>query len=721
MKNDSVIFRPMARIIRTLGDKLIKDAYAAIIELVKNGYDADARKVNIEFKHLEETDRACIIISDDGHGMDYSTIIDKWMIPGTTDKIKRRTSPGGRIMLGEKGIGRLAAARLGKILTLQTTDTKKNTTTIMVDWSVFEKDTFLDEIEFPVETGSTTREHGTELIIENINVAEWNSENIKTLKKELRKLLSPVSTKQEEFEIYLDFSCSGIETFKNYSGMIEPFPVLDYFDYRLSGEIDDEGKGVLIYQNGVDRNIPDEKISVSVRLKEGMARCGKIKIDVRVFDRDVTSINELIKRAGLKDESGNFMGRTEARKLLNDFSGVGIYREDFRIRPYGDAGYDWLELDKRRVQNPSMRVGSDQIAGYITVESEEISHLKEKSSREGLIEDKYFNTLKETVIASLTELENRRFNFRQKTGRGRVATDIEKSLETIFDFSKMEESIHGMVQAGRIDSSTGNTIIETIQKEKKAKEEYLERIREVLARYEGQVTLGKIIGVLMHEGRKPLKYIDEECPRIVRWIDNLRQKEILPPDDSIFTKDEIIEGLGDIKKEGELLIDLFNKLDPLAVKKRKRPSIVDMEKIVFRMYNLFKGELKMGDIEFIRDWKGDFTFYGVDNDVYIALTNLMDNSIYWLSTLEKGKKFIRISLKYEKNILILDFADNGPGIKKEFVESIFEPGFSTKPDGTGLGLSIAGEAISRNNGKIQLLDYKEGAYFRIELPGRREK
>lgn len=721
MKNESAIFRPMARIVRTLGDELIKDAYAAVIELVKNGFDADARKVNIEFKCLNVSEKACIIISDDGHGMDYSTVINGWMIPGTTDKVKRRISPGGRVMLGEKGIGRLAAAKLGKILTLETTNKEKETTTIMVDWRVFEKDTFLDEIEFPIETRTTPKKPGTELTIENIEINEWNLKTISTLKKELRKLLSPVSTKQEDFEIYLDFSHSGIDEFKTYSGIIEPFPVLDYFDYRLFGMIDETGNGTLTYQNGVDTRIPEEVISVRIKPEGQMSGCGIIKIDVRGFDRDASSIDELIQRSQLKDETGNFMGKNEARNLLNELSGIGIYRQDFRIRPHGDAGYDWLELDKRRVQNPSLRLGSDQIAGYITIESEENSHLREKSSREGLIEDNHFKTLVKTVLISLAELEIRRFNFRKKTGRGRVATGIEKSLETIFDFSGLEKSIDGMVQTERIDSNARDTIIKTIQREKKEKEEYLERIREVIARYEGQVTLGKIIGVLMHEGRKPLKYIDEECPRIVRWMNNLRQKEILLPDDSIFTKDEIIEGLTDIKKESELLIELFNKLEPLAVKKRKRPEIVDINTIVSRMYTLFKGELEKADIEFVRDFEGDFSLYGVESDVYIALTNLMDNSIYWLSAIEEKKKTIRISMKYEKEILLLDFADNGPGIKEEFVESIFEPGFSTKPDGTGLGLSIAGEVILRNNGKIQLLDYKKGAYFRIELPGRKEK
>ncbi|MFH1097591.1 MAG: ATP-binding protein [Candidatus Desantisbacteria bacterium] len=188
MKNDSLIFRPMARIIRTLGDELIKDAYAAVIELVKNGYDADARKVNIEFKHLYNPDKACIIISDDGHGMDYSTVIDRWMIPGTIDKVKRRISPQGRVMLGEKGIGRLAGSKLGKILTLETTDIEGETAIIMVDWSVFEKDTFLDKIEFPVERKTIAKKHGTELIIENISIEEWDSKSIGILKKELTQL-----------------------------------------------------------------------------------------------------------------------------------------------------------------------------------------------------------------------------------------------------------------------------------------------------------------------------------------------------------------------------------------------------------------------------------------------------------------------------------------------------------------------------------------------------
>jgi anti-sigma regulatory factor (Ser/Thr protein kinase) len=103
-------FRPSARLIRTIGDKIIKDVYAAVIELIKNAYDADANNVELKFIGLADSGKAKIIIKDNGHGMDYKTVVNKWMVPATGDKLIRRKSPGGRYMQGRKGKQRINQA-----------------------------------------------------------------------------------------------------------------------------------------------------------------------------------------------------------------------------------------------------------------------------------------------------------------------------------------------------------------------------------------------------------------------------------------------------------------------------------------------------------------------------------------------------------------------------------------------------------------------------------
>ena len=190
-------FRPSARLIRTIGDDIIKDVYAAVIELIKNAYDADANNVELKFIDLENAEKAKIIIKDDGHGMDYETVVNNWMVPATGDKLTRRNSPGGRYMQGRKGIGRFATSILGNSLLMETTDESGITTTVLIDWDVFNVEKYLDEIEILIESRNSGKKSGTLLTIEpGERVVNWTQNEMEILKKELRKLVSPIIEKE---------------------------------------------------------------------------------------------------------------------------------------------------------------------------------------------------------------------------------------------------------------------------------------------------------------------------------------------------------------------------------------------------------------------------------------------------------------------------------------------------------------------------------------------
>ena len=150
MSNGSYKIRPAGRHILTIGRDLIQDPYAAIVELVKNAYDADATEVNIEFINTNN-EKIQVIVTDDGHGMSNDTVINKWMVPSTNDKQARKVSPSGRIMQGRKGIGRYASSVLGNELLLETVSENKKTS-LFVDWNSFEKAEFLDEVEILIES-----------------------------------------------------------------------------------------------------------------------------------------------------------------------------------------------------------------------------------------------------------------------------------------------------------------------------------------------------------------------------------------------------------------------------------------------------------------------------------------------------------------------------------------------------------------------------------------
>jgi nitrogen-specific signal transduction histidine kinase len=698
-------FRPSARIIHTIGDHIIKDIYAAVVELVKNSYDADAKKVTVEFLDFIDPVRAKIVIRDNGYGMSRDDVLNKWLVPGTDNKSNIRKSIEDREIQGRKGIGRFAAAILGDRFILETTNSQGETTVVKLNWSDFNAKKFLDEIELDITTDKTNLGVGTEIVIKPAEkIKNWDKDTIDRLIEEFSRMLSPTESKKEDFSILFRAKNMNIKEYDDFSLQIKPFPILDNFDYRLYGEADEQGNVDLTYINGVDENIPAEQIFFRSDLTNGRLNA-PIKIDLRVFDRDPEAIESIISRGKLA------LDKKQTKMLLDKLCGISIFRNGFRIRPYGDSGYDWLDLDKKRVQDPSHKIGVNQIVGMIEIENEEDSKLFEKSARDGLKENSNYAILKKTILEIITNLEQKRYSYREKTGRGRKTKNLSKELEEIFDLSRIKESIKSEFKENNISDKAMQKIQEIIEVEEKEKSKSLEDIKETITMYQGQVTVGKIISVLMHEGRKPLKYLNEGSDNLSQVMNQLRKSY------SHDLVDKVIERLGGTREQALLLIDLFDRLNPLSVKKKGSKKENNLLEIINQSLRLFQGELQDNNISCEVDVDKDICFYGWGRDLLVALTNLFLNSIYWLSNVKFDRK-ISIKANVEADKVFIDFIDNGPGINKMYIEKelIFEPGFSTKPEGTGLGLAISGEAIERNNGILEAIFKEGGSHFRIELP-----
>lgn len=739
--NKSFIIRPAGRHILTIGSELIKDPAAAIVELIKNAYDADADWVKVIFT-TENGNKIKIIIEDNGHGMSFNDVVNKWLVPSIDDKVKRRESPGGRIMQGRKGIGRFAASILGNEFFMETITPSGEKTTVFIDWNQFTVANYLDEVQILIESTITQKQKGTKIEItgDSRKLEEWTKHEVENLINELRKLLSPLRDKQNDlFNVTIIFKNFSISGYENRQIDIEPYPLIDLFDYRLYGkifEIDIDGvdldvfkdkatvketiaalkeKGQtkvvlaqLIYENNIENK--KENINKLIQLDQNSKYCGEIQIDLRVFDRDPESIEDLIKR-GLKDPvTDRSLGKREARKLLDEFSGVSIYRGDFRIRPYGNPGYDWLELDKRRVQNPSFCIGSNQIIGYIKILPEEESHLEEKSDRDGLKENFYYRGLKKLILESLIELEQQRFDFRKRTGRGRKVLKIEEELEKVFDFSSIERKIIGKLKKAKVSKDNIEGISKIFEEEEKKRKKIFESIKETIALYQGQATLGKIVMVIQHEGRKPLSWFKNQMPFLKKYAEKLLTS--FNEEDCKIVQDISRGSL----EQANILANLFNRLDPLSIKKRGSKKEFTIKSAILDAYRVFENELKFHNIRFTLNCSNELIFRGWKEDLLVALTNLIDNSIYWMSR-SNGDE-IKVDCYCENGKIIIDYYNNGVPIERELIEKelIFEPGFSKKEGGgTGIGLPIAGEAIARNNGKLKAIYSETGAYFRIEL------
>ena len=713
--------RPAGRHLLTIGRDLIQDSYAAIVELVKNAYDADSESVEIHFKATEKPSenisdnpekRLEITVRDYGHGMSQDTVINKWMVPSTSDKLERKKSPHGRIMQGRKGIGRYAASMLGSTLLLETVSEDSEKTTVLVNWHDFETSEYLDDVELLVETHPTDEQSGTALTIEGGEeyYREWNEKQFKDLNFELKKLISPVQNSMDkaaqDFQIHLKIS--GFSDVEDLEETIAPYPIFDLFDYKISGRINSNGKGTLTYALQKARNTVEEVISFD--LKDSTA-CGDLIFDIRVYDREKESIEQLIHR-GLKDDHGNYLGKLQARKILNESNGIGVYRNGFRIRPLGDPEFDWLKLNEQRIQNPSLKIGSNQVIGYVLIDSEEKSNLIEKSARDGLRDNNAYKQLQKITNEVIKELETRRFSYRRKAGLSKPALKVEKELNRIFSFDTLKQTVHKKLIAGGMNEKSVEEVIELISKEAEEKSQTVEEIRQAIATYQGQATLGKIMNVVLHEGRRPLNYFRNEVPRIDRFIKKYKET-------SDFEYIQQIESIAhNTVSNAKTFSDLFLRLDPLAMGKRPAKQQLSIENEISNCFAIFRQQMADKGIKFkisgsaiIEAWK---------QDIAAIFTNLIENSIFWLSEKNTDIKEIMVNIITNENSLsYIDFRDTGPGIEPNLIEDnlIFEPQFSTKPGGTGIGLAIAGEAAERNGLKLTALESTAGAYFRLSTKG----
>jgi signal transduction histidine kinase len=724
--DQSIQFRPRARIIRTIGDQLISGPEAAVIELVKNAYDADASKVIVKFIPPLEPGAGRITVSDDGHGMTIADIQDKWMEPATSSKIANRKSPRkNRVMLGSKGIGRFAAAKLGQVMELTTiSDRAGDRTEVLIpriDWSVFNGDAYLSDIRIDYLSQQTTEATGTTIEIVGLNES-WSAAKMGRLLLELRKLISPIHTAEDEdaFRIFLDLSdCT--EASCGFDGRlilgspaepeddplsdfeVVPFPLLTACDYEVDGYFDDAGTfhGTMQIKRANQGPTP---IVLSVPIKQDEESCGRVDVRFYVFDRETDIIKATMQKAGMGEITAK-----EARRILDEVAGIAIYRDGFRIRPYGDAANDWLTLDTRRVQDPSLRIGQNQIAGFLGVETQETSSLVEKSSREGFEQNAAFARLTRLIRELLAQVvEPRRQRFREDAGIARRNTTSFEEIRKLGQLNKIRALVKDLPSDEREHALA---VIDEQEVELRDRIAQIEERQRVL---EAKSSLGAIVGEVLHEGGPHANYVAQTGAWLVRNYDSLFTNG--PRADEI--KKDYPKKLSLIAESGEKLRGLVATLRPLSGGKRPAPAI-------FNPVNVVKDAAAVFDshnipITFLNPEKVSEAV-GYKGDLSTAVVNIVGNAVHWLEQTRTPGPNITIAMAKAGDDFLVLIDDNGPGVPDEFVERIFEVGFTTKDEGTGWGLNIAREALARSDATLGYdREYEGGARFVIRFPALKE-
>lgn len=753
-------FKISSNLKNIIGRELITDDYIAIFELVKNSYDADATLVDIVFKNIKSNkERSSIIIRDDGYGMSYDDIINKWLFVGYSDKKDFIENVGGdfrdkigsqRIFAGAKGIGRFSCDRLGNKLYLFS---KKENEDIIhrleIDWTQFElnsKDEFQDieviysevkEVDF--FNLKFTNNHGTILIISPINY-EWDEKKLIGLKRHLQRLINPAQFSiEQDFSIYID---------------VEEYLVDDF------NKKEDDSHNII---NGIIKNVVFERLGIqTTRIYSNIDKKGnKIKTELWDKDKFIFSLEEEnlypLLNVSIKLFYLNPIAKATFTKLMGiqpvRYGSIFLYKNGFKINPYGNDGDDWLGLDRRKTQGMRRYFGNREVMGRIEVSGLQ-EQIREVSSRDGgVIRTQEFDMLKELFLEkSLKRLEKyvvraiRWDNPESKLGLkdpDEIKADSLKIINQIIgdvkDENKLIEFNEGLLEIFK-ESELEKT--SRILNNLKENAKYFKTKKEKDF-YESQI---KTIEKSLNKFRKERKILEEELKLqeeqilFLKFSEEEDKKEILGLQHHIGlatnTIDENMKALkddieDDYDIENNVLIDLINdvtyqtKIIQSIVLYATKATFDTMSDLIYKdlvnfikqyienVYNIYnKIQLDKKDINISVIVPKTFIFECEFRplDVIIVLDNLINNSI------KAQSNNIKIILTQDlDNEMTFSIVDDGIGISMSDKDRIFDFGYSTT-GGSGIGLHHVKKISVKNNWDLNIdLTIQPGVKFIIKV------
>lgn len=836
-------FKVSARTAKLIGLENFSTEEGAIIELVKNTYDADARNcilifdlkikkekiINEEGAEIEidrfEKENSSIYIIDNGIGMNDKIIQNQWMTIGTDNKLYEHTTEAGRIKTGAKGIGRFALNRLGMLTDMTSLPTllevidedKKvaendsedapnyklipNSNNIGFEWTVDWKDfdkkgaTVSDveailsqkenlnlKQEFLNRFSSYSKikeliesvdfKSGTVIEITELN-DEWSEEKLRKLFGNLEMLLPP----EEQNDFGIDFFLlSDLENF----GTVKKAYYDDY-DYKIKAKYnDDKVLKVEIYRDELDvdalenryaelfeldmmknspykleefkkekieLNIPIEKLISEKVDKDLLERVGKFDFTFYFLKNTISDDKE---DGDLRKYPYQSINSANRKSWLKKFGGIKIFRDDFRIRPYGENGDDWLRLGERQAQSPGgagqrlggYRIRPNQIAGTIKISRLHNESFQDKSGREGIIENDEFELFKNilldiiglfekdrnVVMYNLSQLYSVRNEEAEKLRRAKEEAErIRKQKEERKekkDSSENREKENSSEEKKEYSESEENMAdaIFILEKESGKKDEELRLLRSL-------ASVGLIISSFAHEVRSLRARL---IPRTKFLVDELRnhldEEELaknLDKDDNPFYMIDLMRD-----EDVKLKHWLDYSLSTLKIDKRERKNL-DFSQYFESFKANWSKALEQRNISLelhtLDDNESIIRAFEVNMDS--IFNNLLSNSINAHYGYNKEQKKIEISWQKKGGDVEITFSDNGKGLDKQYndnPEEIFNLNESSKSDnkgnkiGTGLGLYIVKSIIEEyNNSSISIIKIENGLTFKITFKTRK--
>lgn len=728
-----------------LGEKLVETAHIALVELVKNAYDADATEVNVkiitDFPYGPQ-----VHVIDNGSGMSFEDVKKYWMRIATTHKKDHDVSLRyGRPRTGSKGIGRFSCRRLGSVLQLSTTaaldDGRFEQTNVVFPWSKFKPGKLISEVQCngtrKVLSNATT---GTSLAISGSPVDEWNKRGYGFLKRQLAVLAANRGRKRPGFDEDPGFNVS-IEApdFKeDISNLRERLITAGWGD--LSIRIN--RKGVVNYTLNAMK-VGEREVTHPERFPHLASVSAKIGI-MPAYSRDEMRKKDVVSKQSLQE-------------IVKDWGGIFIRYKGFRVYPYGEPGNDWLNIDRDRSSrktalSPILQPFASKLRGVnpqrallsllsnrsyigdVEIGEQAASSFEPKASREGFVGEAGIGQLREIVRFGIDWSTIYREYARALTAKEealearqdlqtQLAHDVQPKEVVQTALRVVENEVRNL--ATYLPTTERQHVLRSLQTATRAIAKHDASNREELRHLQLVASTSTLLLIFSHEVKALLSWFEQvrvSLDQVNRRIGKSESEKI----------SSVIDEFGVVK---ERLLELLSMTSLISVNRQSEPVRLTLRPRLERAMRSFDLIRNNYDIAIDIDHVSPTLQVGpmLEAELFSIFLNLLSNAIK--SVIAGGQRKIMVEAQRRNSEAVIHVRDSGIGLKENNYEEVFTP-FSSDPEnklyrglndklnpedeyivgtGSGLGLSIVREILSYRNGTIRFVKPRDGWKADVEV------
>lgn len=678
-----VHFRFSPQILARLGEELNQSVDQSILELVKNSYDADATSCVIEFKNTSSKGGE-IVLTDDGKGMTATEIRDGWLVLGKSGKSTQRKTKLGRTPAGSKGLGRLAALRLGNKISMLSRPPGSFRYGLDINWRSFDNAETVEEVPLTIKRSSAgPKSKGTQIHLKEL-LAPLSSEDVKRLARSLLLLTDPFENKGG-FKVELK-----APEFADTESLLKT----KYFedaDFHLVASVTAKGTACAKLLDWKGDTLAEASHDELRQSTTKAYKCPKATFDLWTF---------LLK--GGQFLGGRRLRLSDVRKWLQAFGGVHVYQDGVRVNPYGNPGNDWLQMNLARVRSPEERPGTNTSIGRVSILTSRSRELVQKTDRSGFIEDEQFFELMQFLKDALEWMARWRLQQAERRRRAereaapRVAEEHKAIIEDVIESAPLK------VRSSLKQAFTGYA---------KSRDKEAAALRKDIQLYRTLATAGITAATFAHESHgNPIKVMGLALSALRSRINSHTTGEV---------QSKLLAPTNQIAKAQAALSTLSTATLNLVKASKRRVGKVDVHKSIHDLVTLLTPFLNGREASVtVRLANGGAYMHGSEAALESVFANILNNSLNAFRRSGTEKRLIDITSTIAEGVCEVRIADSGPGIKDVGVADVWLPGVTTDPEGTGLGLTIVSDTVRDLGGEVQLLPHGAlgGAEVIVRLP-----